>query len=399
MNATRGPVPLGRVRGRLDGRWLLLALVACTPGEGGTDQAGGAAAASTPRPPPVPRMEEDPPDDLVPLPSGEDGADGADPSTEDAPDGDPHPLDRVYAPVVGPAPPPERVYEVLTASRPDDEWASGPPVEARRVVYRIELQIPGGLGHPPPEVAVLLAELRIDVADERLRAVFAGSGWPLPPGAQVRLRSDRGGVYLFDGQGGRPLQPGRLAAWFQGAPPGAFTPFIRLGRAGEQPLDGPGALVCAFLAELADEPREPTVRRCGRAGAPTRFRIGPWTALRTADVPVSLPRAQLRADHVDPPEDIPDVRTGTLLPPSARAALPGRGYRPGPGSLRLVNAGSSRLIATVDGAPIAWVDPDQEITVGGFEPGVHLVGGIRPLGNLAIPARDLTLPGDLTLRR
>lgn len=383
----------------------LLAVLAsaCDPGTTDGDQGESSSADGPPAPPPPPVGPEVSPQGRRPAPSPEiaaGDADGAIAGTEDGSDpAVPSPLDRVYAPVVGPAPPPERVFEVLPASRPDDEWAAGPPVEARRLVYRVELHVPAGLGHPPPEVPTPLAELRLDVANERLRGEFAGTGWPLPPGSQVRLRADRGGVYVFDGDGGRPLRPGRLAEWFQGAPPRGFTPVIRLGRAGEQPLDGPGALVCAFLAELADEPREPTVRRCGRAGAPTRFRIGPWSALRTADVPVSLARSALRADHVDPPDGIPDLRAGLLLPRSARAALPGRGFRPGPGTLRLSNQGSSRLIATVDGAAVAWVDPGEELVVDGFDSGLHLLGGIRPLGNLAIPGRDLTLPGSLTLRR
>lgn len=308
-------------------------------------------------------------------------------------------VDRVYAPTPGPEPlsaPPPRV---LPAVIPDTAWAAGPPVPARRLVYRIELEVPIGLGAPPRSVPPPLAELRVDVADERLRARFEGTGWPVPPGSEVRLRRDRPGVYLFDGRGGRPLLPSELAEWFQGGPRRGFHPFVQLHRAGEQPLDGPGELVCAFLAELSAQPREPLVRRCGQHGAPSRFRVGPWIALRTADVPLDLPRALLRADSVGAVDPIPELRSARLLPASALAGLQGRGFQPEGDTLKVRNRGSSRVIATVDGAAIAWVDAGEEMVVSGVDPGVHLIGGIRPLGNLALPARELRVPTTLTLRR
>lgn len=309
-------------------------------------------------------------------------------------------VDRVYAPATGPeplsAPPPS----VLPAAVPDDAWAEGPPVPARRIVYRVELQVPVGLGTPPPSVPTPLAELRVDVADDRLRARFVGPGWPVPPGSEVRLRRDRPGVYLFDGEGGRPLRPTELADWFQGGTRRGYRPFVRLRRAGDQPLDGPGELVCAFLAELgAQRSRDPLVQRCGRHGAPSRFRLGTWAAVRTADVPLDLPRADLRADEVDPPRGIPDLRHAAILPPTALRGLRGRGFQPDGDTLRIRNRGRSRFVATVDGAPVLWVDAGEESTVSGLDPGVHLVGGLRPLGNLAMPARELRVPTTLTVRR
>lgn len=200
------------------------------------------------------------------------------------------------------------------ASHGDDDYANDEPVVARRYVYRVRMIVPAGLGDTSARVTVPAAELYIDVSHERLRARFVGNGWPVGAGSEVRLRRDRPGVYVFDGEGGRPLEPGQLSTWFEGGPVTRRGPPLRVfatyGHPRRQPPpddeEDPGELVCALLAELASESREPVIRRC-ELGAPHLWRLGFWHAERTASVRIELARSSLRADERNPP---PPRRSG-----------------------------------------------------------------------------------------
>lgn len=314
-------------------------------------------------------------------------------------------------PAIGDAP---SVVRARAASRrpppvlpahPDLESAGRAPVRVRRYVYRVRMVVPAGLGDGSDRIARPSAELFLDVSHDRLRARFSGAGWPVGAGSEVRLRSDRYGVYLFDGAGGRPLEPGELAAWFEGGDVSRRGPPLRVfatygpARRAEPDEDMPGALVCAFLAELAGEPRENVMRRCER-GAPHRFRIGFWRAEQTADVPVTLPRSALRADEVDPPPRVTAEPGRAFLEPSGlRRITPSRPPAEplSEGALEIVNESATRVIVTLEGVAAGWVDAGARASFVGLRPGSYEVGAIRPLGAVVQRGRAVTVPGTHTV--
>ena len=169
--------------------------------------------------------------------------------------------------------PPRRI---VPAIQPDTLYGGTDPVKARRLVYRVALEVPRLLGSAPEGLAPPVGELYVDVAIDRLRARYAGLGWPVDAGAEMRLRRDLGGVYAFDSQGGRPLAPGQLASWFDGGNGRGSRAAARV-RVESTEQEGPGELVCALLGEWARQRRDAFVRRCNDR-SPVSFRIGPWLA-------------------------------------------------------------------------------------------------------------------------
>lgn len=284
----------------------------------------------------------------------------------------------------------------------DEESEAGGTIRVRRYVYRVRMVVPAGLGDGSDRIARPSAELFVDVSHDRLRARFSGAGWPVGPGSEVRLRRDRHGVYLFDGEGGRPLEPGELAKWFEGGTVTRRGPPLRVfrgyGPARHAPADEdvPGALVCAFLAELAGEPRDGVMRRC-EDGAPHLFRLGFWRAEQTADVPVTLPRSALRADELDPPPRVDDEPGRTFLESSGlRRISPSRAPTAEPtaeSGLTIVNQSATRVIVTLEGVVSGWVDAGERLSFRGLRPGVYEVGAIRPLGAVVQRRRLMAVPG------
>lgn len=280
------------------------------------------------------------------------------------------------------------------------------PVRVRRYVYRVWMVVPAGLGDGRDRIARPSAELFVDVSHDRLRARFSGAGWPLPAGTEVRLRSDRHGVYVFDGEGGRPLPPGGLAEWFEGGSVTRRGPPLRVfrsfGSARQARADDaiPGALVCALLAELAGEPRDNVMRRC-EDGAPHLFRLGFWRAEQTADVPVTLPQSALRADHNDPPPPVPRESGRPILESSGlRRISPSRPPPTEPSDergLTLVNRSATRLIITIEGVVAGWVDAGARVVLHGLRPGIYEVGAIRPLGAVVQRRRAMAVPGTYSI--
>lgn len=295
---------------------------------------------------------------------------------------------------------------VVPAAHGDDEFDGEEPVPARRYVYRVRMVVPGGLGESDVTMIPPAAELFVDVAHQRLRARFAGRGWPVPAGSEVRLRRDRPGVYVFDGEGGRPLEPGMLAAWFEGGrvtrrgPP--LRVFTHWGFTRRQPepddVSAPGELMCAFLAELAGEPRENVMRRCER-GAPHLWRMGFWRAEQTAGVPLELPRNSMRADERDGPRPIESSASRAYLEPEALARLRGRAASgepvegAPPEGLRVINDSATRAIVAIGGVLAGWVDAGAEGWFVGVSPGTYEVGAIRPLGAVVQRSRPVQVPG------
>ncbi|MBX3275111.1 MAG: hypothetical protein KF729_32905 [Sandaracinaceae bacterium] len=312
----------------------------------------------------------------------------------------PDPSVRIHARTPDPHP-------IAAANHADQEYASDAPVRARRYVYRVRMAVPAGAGTGRVRVTVPAAELHVDVSDDRLRARFVGTGWPIAPGSEVRLRRDRPGVYLFDDRGGRPLEPGRLAAWFEGGPVTRRGPplyiygthgFPRGGRPEED--DRKGELVCALLAELNGEARDSVVRRC-ELGAPNLWRMGFWRGQQTAGVPLELPRSALRADERGPPRDLVAPRESRpFLEPEALRRLDGGGAPADappegapPEGLRVDNETADRAIVAVEGVAIGWVDAGASGLFVGLDPGTYEVGTIRPLGAVVQRGRPVRVPG------
>jgi hypothetical protein len=259
-----------------------------------------------------------------------------------------------------------------------------------------------------PAIAAPAGELHVDVGDQRLRARFIGPGWPIDEGSEVRLRVDVPGVYLFDGAGGRPLPPGQLASWFQGEDGLRARTDVRLRHDVEKaPTEGPGDLLCAFLAEWSQTPRDDLSPRCV-GSLPTVFRCGIWSAELTAIVPLNLPRAHLRADAVDPPtlaisspvRDLLDPRDLARIAPTpvrllpeevaaqADAAVSGEG-------IAVDNRTPMRLVIIVQGLPLGWVKPQTSGRFLGLEPGYYKIAALRSSGLLVMPPVLTRVPADL----
>jgi hypothetical protein len=308
----------------------------------------------------------------------------------------------------GPVRPDEAVTEdtrVHAAAEDDVDYRGDQRVEAMRLVYRVTFRVPAMLGEVPTTMPRATAELHIDVSWDRLRARFSGPGWPVVPGSEVRLRRDLGGVYIFDGDGGRPAGPGMLAQWFQGGPMDRRqTPAVGILRAPASEQSVPGDLICALLAEWSGQPRTELERRCGEGGAPLVFRIGSWRAERTAEVPVEIARHELRADDADSPPPLTATSSRAFMEQSVLARIP-LARRPRRGEvlptpdaeLLIDNQGPTRVVVTVGGIPIGWVDQGATGRFVGFVPGEHVVGAMRPLGNLAVHPRPRTLPGEVRI--
>lgn len=310
-----------------------------------------------------------------------------------------------------PAPPPSAARPVFEpAAGPDPEYASDAPVVARRVVYRVRLGVPGILGSPIVDLALPAAELFVDVSEERLRARFVGTGWPVDAGSEVRIRGDSPGVYVIDGRGGRSLEPGQLSTWFEGGAlrPGPRAYVRRDPVASDATSANPGTLVCALVAEWAGEPRSSMMSRCGHA-SPVAFRVGFFRGERTADVPLELPRTTLRADEAEPRPEVVPSTSRAFFEPSALgrlrsdARLPDEDERrddeaPVGEGLVIENQSDGRMVVVVDGIAIGWVDAGTSGHFVGITPGVHEVGAMRPRGAVTMRPRILTIPGRTTLR-
>ena len=333
--------------------------------------------------------------------------------------GEPSEVAEEAPPAIADAPPPPLPDQVPQrtierAQAPDDEYASDDAVEARRYVYRVRLLVPETLGEERSDLAIPAAELFVDVSHERLRARFVGPGWPVEAGSEVRLRDDSAGVYVIDREGGRSLPPGALAEWFEGGPPRIGPALVvrrdtTVRRDRDAPIP-PGALVCALLAEWTGEQRDGVMRRCDR-GAPSAFRVGLWRAERTADVPVELPRSSLRADEVGPPPPIGRSASRAFLEPAAlsRIPIPERVEPPEPSArpddapppgegLEVVNGSEARVVVTVEGIAVGWVDPGASGLFVGLRPGLYRVAALRPLGAVVIRPRVVDVPARTTIR-
>jgi hypothetical protein len=306
------------------------------------------------------------------------------------------------------SPPTPGEVKIEPATVADNTYAGQDLVTVRRLVYRVTLQVPDTL-LPRPPVLAPAGELSVDISDERLRARFLGPGWPVDEGSEVRMRGDVPGVYLFDGDGGRPLGPGQLSRWFQGDESMRGRVDVRV-RTDPNAVkeEGPGALLCAFLAELGQIPREYLLPSCADS-LPPGFRFGPWNAELSAIVPLNLPRSRLRADAHGPPDPLSTANYRALFEPRdllrltptpvraavAEAAAPGAAISSN--GLSIDNRTSSRVAVVVQGVVIGWVKPQQVGSFLGLVPGNYRVAALRPLGALVMPPLFTHVPAELVL--
>ncbi|MEM6959509.1 MAG: hypothetical protein AAF645_27745 [Myxococcota bacterium] len=313
------------------------------------------------------------------------------------------PVEAVYAPQPREASAPER-WRVIPAFREDPDYAQGPEVEARRVVYRVTLRVPRNLGAGHASIPPLSAELVFDVSALRLRARFVGPGWPVADGSEVRIRRDEPGTYVFDGEGGRPLGPGQLAQWFEG---GSLRrdASLRVSSPREGADVGPGDLLCRFIAEWSRTSPSALERRCGEGGTPPSFRVGLWRAVRTADVPMTLPRAALRADHFGPPAPMAFSEAQLFLTEAQLMRLRRlRGIRQeasegAPTSGFVVeNRSRARMIVTIGGTPTAWINVGETLAIP-VPNGAYPIGAMRPLGLQTAQKRARVAPDLVRLPR
>jgi hypothetical protein len=306
---------------------------------------------------------------------------------------------RVGQPPIPSAPEDAAPPEVRTAVAPDTTEDSTELVSARRLVYRVSLLVPRALQDRNARVTAAAGELHIDASLQRLRARFVGPGWPVSDGAEVRLRPDVPGVYLFDASGGRSIGPGQLASWFEGRDGGDVQSRVRVRREYRASTTEatPGHLLCALLAEWTNQPREVLDTRCLGESPAQGFRFGPFSAELTAVVPMQLPRYQLRADDIDAPALTAAAPYGAVLDvldglrPLRAATEPSRG------ALEVFNHTDTRAIIIVQGVPVGWVAAGARARFEGFDAGLYRVGAIRPLGILRMPPRPVEIPGTLVL--
>lgn len=315
--------------------------------------------------------------------------------------------EEVYAPVPDEPQREEPVQQARAeeAFALDRSYAGDRLVPARRLVYRVTLRVPRNLGSGNAGVPSPAAELYIDVSRDRLRARFEGPGWPVPAGSEVRLRRDEPGVYVFDDEGGHALGPGQLAMWFEGGRLRREAS-VRVAVPDVEEQSGPGVLICRLIAEWSQVPPDSIVRRCGEGGAPPSFRVGLWRATRTADVGMQLPARNLRADHEDPPAPLLREESHVFLPDRLLRRLRRiRGARAEPADdappqgLVIQNGSPARMILTIGGTPVAWIDSGSVVELPGILAGSYPVGAMRPLGLQTAQKRPRVVPGSYRLPR
>jgi len=283
----------------------------------------------------------------------------------------------------------------------DDVEATDELVFAGRLVYRVSFTVPPAFRDHRAVVQAPAGELHVDVSMSRLRARFVGPGWPVDEGAEIRLRADLLGGYVFDGQGGRSLGAGQLASWFEGREGGDSHTSVGVrreyGPEPERPV--PGELVCALLAEWGRQKRANLAHLCSAGLLPPGFRVGPWNGELTAIVPMELPRRALRADQGDPPPKIPARDARALLEPAVIARLvPSRPIdEPAPAALVVENRTDTRAIVLAQGVAVGWVGAGRSLRIDGFAPGFYRIGAIRPLGVLRMPPRLVRVPSTLVI--
>lgn len=291
-----------------------------------------------------------------------------------------------------------------------DEFVSGGEVRVRRIIYQVNPVVTWALGYGNTELLAPTGEIVLDISGSRLRARFQGTGLAADDGSEIRLRADEHGTYVFDGRGGRSVGTGQLAAWYQDGP-GARGVEFKLRQA--VPDDAHTIeLVCRFFGEWAGASIASVRRACGSLGLPTKFRFGPYRIDRTAETVVYLPETALRSDEREPPRGLRHESVVQFFEPRALARLaptiddvPERRLRPGEvrptvdEGMTVENRTGARVLVTIDGVALGWLDPSETTHFSGMPPGGYWVGAMFPLGGIASRRRAHRLPAYVVLER
>ncbi len=282
-------------------------------------------------------------------------------------------------------------------------------------------------------------EARMTIAVSPTRARFAlNSGFVLPPGTELRARSDRyGHLLLWPGEGTyrvvqtgalraligerrldvAPLSPAEVRSVGEGRRLNLRTRHIEVStRAGRASLelaevrdagDG-GILVCRFLLDLMSA--SPSAAPCVTDEVPlhaelrwaTRgaFVFDMTSILRQADISpqdLAAPPQGLTLAEVPPPEQPSEVfvQRGDLTAFRTTAVdLPltaSRDKAPDAGLL-LVNSSDELRIAWIDGVAVAWVAPGERLALASMLRGRYAVQWRTFLGDSWEPADTVVLP-------
>ena len=297
-----------------------------------------------------------------------------------------------------------REWPIRPAVSIDSDYDSSELVTVHRFVYRHRTRFQPILGAGLPSFAQAPKELRVDVSKDRIRVTFLGPDWPIPGGSEVRMQAGRPSVYVFDGEGGRSVGVGQLAAWYEGAPLQG-SPGFGL-RVDEEPgLQEYMPLFCRFLAEWGRASLDVFGRRC-EAGAPRFFRIGRTQATLTAHVPMKIPRRYLRADHLDPPEgllhDPGRVLVEEEILERLEPSMPDQ--REGddedeelPAELYIENRARGRSLIIIEGLQVAVLEEGASVTLRGLQRGRYRVGALRSFGARRSLQLMHRVPGELII--
>jgi len=323
-------------------------------------------------------------------------------------------------PSAHPIPPPSTVFvdgaelsdapiEIEPAFHRDDTVTRS-EVRVRRIIYRFVPIVTYVLGPGREDFAPPTGELFIDIAGSRMRARFVGTGFPVDENSEVRMRADEHGTYIFDGRGGRPVGTGQLAAWFQSGP-GASGVELKL-RQGVPDDPHTIELVCRLFGEWAGASIAAVRRTCAASGLPTKFKFGPYSVQRTAESIVYLPESALRSDELEPPrhlrhaEEVQFFEARALAqlvpseedPPELRMA-PNETRQHVDDGMLVENRTAARVLVTIDGIALGWLDPSRSMHVTGMPPGGYRVGAMLPLGGVASRTHAYLLPAHIVLGR
>jgi hypothetical protein len=359
----------------------------------------------------------------------------------------------------GPAPENLRFDSQLptdTVRDPAREQGTHEPPRELKEVAGVSLQavLRSGEAPPPPraseinlaaiDAAKRKTEPRMTVEAGPSRARFVlNAGFVLPPGTELRSRSDRyGHLLLWPGEDSvRVVQPGALRALLSerrldiaplspadarsnGEGPHRLnlrTRRVEIStRAAKATLElatfhdigEGGILICRFLLDLMSA--SPSTRACGVDELPLHAELR-WTTggVLVFDVaslvqPQDIPLQDLA---VPPPSvswvtsALPADFAGTLIPKNEIAAfhstpvdLPSRPQRDGQAPLPdtglvLVNSTDELRVAWLDGAPVAWVSPGGRLDIATLLRGRYSIQWRTFLGDAFEPADSIIAPG------
>lgn len=276
----------------------------------------------------------------------------------------------------------------------------------------------------------------------RMRVLFDTRAFPLPLGSELRARVDRlGHIVVFPGGNEyRSAAPGALRSLFgdrrldvlplvqgeltpRGAAPTRFGMPVRRvelqAKLGSVTLDMAhlpepslgAALLCRALLDLVAV--EPTSQLCAPGELPLRAQFS-WRSgsgvlfevqdyARRSELPVGdiacPPLGAQVASSVLPPQP-----SGVLLTRDEATAFRQRPVDvgpPGPGAppdgVLARNATDGMRYLLIDGVPVAWVLPGQELSVVGFPRGRYVAQWRSFLGDAVEPARQVELPARLAV--